>query len=165
MRDDLRNLTNPVCLILLPYLLLLIGCSSTDVEESSFSRPTILEIDRQQVVIGETVFLRGKGLINDKEGVTRLNFLGEFKTEDGEVYPVDTTITPSLSSMSEEEQILRWSRVGPFNHPFIKGEEGKEGSRRVEGRRQCCGRFRDYWRSLATTATVTIDHCGDALIS
>ncbi len=126
MRDDLRNLTNPVCLILLPYLLLLIGCSSTDVEESSFSRPTILEIDRQQVVIGETVFLRGKGLINDKEGVTRLNFLGEFKTEDGEVYPVDTTITPSLSSVSEEEQILRWSRVGPFNHPFIKGEEGKE---------------------------------------
>ena len=95
--------------------------------ETDPSRPTILGIDRQEVVIGETVFFRGNGLLDDKQGVTRLNFVGEFVEDNGNVYPVDVTVTPLFDGSNEEGQLLRWSRVGPFEHPFSKGTDAETG--------------------------------------
>ena len=105
----------------------LYACSSTSMEEYNSSKPTILEVDRDQVVIGETLYFRGIGLLNDQKGVTRLNFIGEFIAEDGSVHPVDRTVTPTFDGEDEQGQLLRWSRVGPFNHPFMREEDAKIG--------------------------------------
>ena len=108
-------------------LLSTLACSRSDMNDIDLSRPTILGLDRQEVVIGETIFFRGNGLVDDKQGVTRLNFVGDFTGASGNSYQVDMTVTPLFDGSDDKGQLLRWSRVGPFAHPFAKGEDAEIG--------------------------------------
>lgn len=102
------------------------SCSTPDLDGLN-GRPVILEADRKAVVIGESLFFRGNNLMEEKDGVTRLNFIGEFVTTSGESKPVDLTITPMLDGEDEQYQYLRWSRVGPYDHPFVAHEQAETG--------------------------------------
>jgi len=106
---------------------LIMSCSDAESLKPS-TAPVITAIDREAVVIGETLNFRGERLLSDDEGTVKLNFIGTFVTDDGARLPVDTTITTLYDGESDGAQFLRWSRVGPFQHPFMKGEQVKTGS-------------------------------------
>jgi hypothetical protein len=108
-------------------LALIMSCSDAESLKPS-TAPVITAIDREAVVIGETLNFRGERLLSDDEGTVKLNFIGTFVTDDGARLPVDTTITTLYDGESDGAQFLRWSRVGPFQHPFMKGEQVKTGS-------------------------------------
>ena len=107
------------------------ACSDKKVESHS-SGPVIFEADRSSVVIGETVFFSGEGLLDEDQGITRLNLIGDFHTTSGLKVPVDLMVTPTIEKQTEGVQVLRWSRVGPFEHPFIQGSSSETGT--FEGR-------------------------------
>ena len=103
------------------------SCSnSTEIPDETV--PVITAVDRQEVVLGETVFFQGQRLLPDSDGAVRLNLIGTYITEDGQRIPVDMTITPLFDGGDEERQYLRWSRFGPFEHPFMQGDEAKPGT-------------------------------------
>ena len=118
---------NIIKLLIAIYFSCLPGCTTSGIGEEQSNKPIILEVDKAQVVIGETLFFRGQGLFNQNQGVTRLNFIGDFISETGEKYSVDITVTPLFDGEDEDSQLLRWSRVGPFAHPFIKGKDPEVG--------------------------------------
>jgi hypothetical protein len=106
---------------------LTLGCAGSDTSDSVATGPFILAADRESVVIGETVFFRGAGILDKDEGVSRLNFVGRFVGISGATTRVDKTITPLYDGQDGTQTILRWSRVGPYGHPFMDGEQPEPG--------------------------------------
>ena len=98
---------------------LFIGCAGSDTSEPEPNGPRLIGSDRAAVVLGETLFFTGRDLLQPDEGITRLNFVGQFVNQSGTRKQVDLTITPHHDGVEEDGlHVLRWSRVGPYVHPF-----------------------------------------------
>jgi hypothetical protein len=92
--------------------------------------PRVTGISKRRVVVGETVEFYGRGFAEGDAGTTRLRFEGEFIDDAGHRKPVKSfEITPvpdgTIGEGDAPQQVLRWSRFGPFGNPF--DTEGRPG--------------------------------------
>ncbi len=106
--------------VLLIAALALGGCAAE--EEPAAGAPAVLGFSTEQITVGETLGVYGRGLIGeDGEVAARLHFDGRFETDQG-VEPVSLTVLPiadgQITLGGSEYDALRIGRFGPFNNPF-----------------------------------------------
>jgi hypothetical protein len=85
--------------------------------------PRVTGVSKKRVVVGETLEFYGHGFLNGDAGTTRLRFQGEYVDDLGHHKRVPSfTVTPlpdgTLGDGDDAQQVLRWSRFGPFANPF-----------------------------------------------
>ncbi len=118
-------------------LLLLSFCLACAEENPDTSEPQISSISTHDLVIGESLEFFGRNLPYGEEGQTRLRFLGQFSTTEGNVEQVNVTLSPTFNGLIGDEetelgqkQALILSRFGPFQNPFT----GSHHSGQFEGK-------------------------------
>lgn len=98
------------------------GCAGeADDALKSGGGPSVSKLDKDVVVVGETLYVIGSGFADGspEQGHTQLRFLGTFDADDGSSADVDFVVTPLYDgTLDERFDVLRWSRFGPFENPF-----------------------------------------------
>ena len=102
--------------------------------------PTVQALEKDTVVIGETLYFYGDNFLHPDDGQTYLIFEGKYVWQDGDnevheqvppftikglydgEFPQGGTVGDT--SLSEGAQVLRWNRFGPFDVPF--GGQGRK---------------------------------------
>ena len=102
--------------------------------------PSVEAIEKDAIVIGETLYFYGENFLRPEDGQTYLVFEGKYVWSDGET-DVHEQIAPftikglydgefpdgaTIGDMDlvEGAQVLRWNRFGPFEVPF--GGQGRK---------------------------------------
>jgi len=98
---------------------LLAGCPPATPD----SGPVVRDLSTTSVVLGETIFFYGNNFRRGgDEGVTRLTFNGVYAGDDGSSTDAQFSFEPLFDGKakrgSDEYEVLRWSRFGPFRIPF-----------------------------------------------
>jgi hypothetical protein len=115
-----------IATLLLTLLGGLVSCGPIDVDDSS---PQVLEIDQQEVVLGESLYLYGVNFSEEDYQDNIIHFSGQFTDDLGRSEPVDVSVRPIIDGEVERGgrvvQVLRVTRFGPFRNPF--GSSGRPG--------------------------------------
>ncbi|MSP72345.1 MAG: hypothetical protein EXR76_09200 [Myxococcales bacterium] len=102
----------------------LTGCTES-APELDPTAPAVTGLGTQTVVVGQTLWLDGNNLLPPPGGSTRLHFRGEYHTKSGASRQVRLTISPIVEARAGGQVSARWTRFGPFSHPFdAAGEPG-----------------------------------------
>ena len=108
--------------------------------------PVVLELDQQEIVVGESLYLYGKNFSDEAYQRNYVHFDGVFTDDRGNREEVSMSFQPIIEAdvlwKGQEVQRLRISRFGPFKNPFVS-----------TGRP---GQFFGMIRLLYLTITVTI---------
>jgi hypothetical protein len=101
-------------------LMLLAGCGEDVVVDPN--APVILELDQQEVVVGESLFLYGKNFSEEAYQRNLVYFDGQFIDDLGQVEDVSRSFQPlivgEIDRAGELLQVLRVNRFGPFRNPL-----------------------------------------------
>src|SRR4029079_8249509 len=90
------------------------------ITDDTAGAPSLLAASKSEVSVGEPLEFIGQNYLGGKDGHTELWLQGEYMTESGQTYAVDTRIRPHWGSASR----LVWANVGPFKVPFApNGDE------------------------------------------
>jgi hypothetical protein len=83
--------------------------------------PVVVELSKSSLVLGESLFLYGRGFAKEDSERTRLTFVGTFFGDDGSEAEVNFSIfglEDGVTNDAEQLDVARWSRFGPFENPF-----------------------------------------------
>ena len=114
------------------------GGEGTETAQLALS-PTVTALEKDTLVVGETVYFYGDGFLHPDDGQTFLTFEGKYVWNDGEgevheqvppftiqgLYDGEFPEGGELSglSLAPGTRVLRWNRFGPFSVPF--GAQGR----------------------------------------
>ena len=85
--------------------------------------PVILELDQQEIIVGESLYLYGKNFSDEAYQRNYIHFEGIFSDDLGNREEVSMSFQPIIEAdvqwKGQNVQRLRVSRFGPFKNPFI----------------------------------------------
>jgi hypothetical protein len=110
-----------VSLSAMALLVLLVACSAQ--QEADPTAPVILELDQQEIIVGQSLYLYGKNFSDEVYKQNYVHFEGVFVDDRGNSEDVSLTLQPVIEADVERKgevvQRLRINRFGPFKNPFI----------------------------------------------
>lgn len=118
--------------IIILVLALLVSClnaCSTD-QGRDPNAPIVLEIEQQEIVLGESLYLYGRNFSDEVFKHNFVHFEGTFTDDRGNTEEVSISFKPIIESdvkwRGQQAQLLRINRFGPFKNPFIStGRPGR----------------------------------------
>jgi hypothetical protein len=97
------------------------ACSTSQPRDPN--APTVLELDQQELVVGESLYFYGKNFSEESYQRNYIHFDGMFTDDRGNQEEVSLSLSPIVEAIvnrkGEEVQRLRINRFGPFKNPFI----------------------------------------------
>ncbi len=99
----------------------MMACSTTP--EVDPDAPVVLELDQQEIVVGESLYFFGKNFSEETYKRNYVHFDGVFADDQGNREEVSLSLSPiieaEVSRKGNVVQRLRVNRFGPFKNPFI----------------------------------------------
>jgi hypothetical protein len=117
----LSNKKSRISLACLVLVVASIACSSEE-DANDFS-PKIIEVDKQSLVVGETLYLYGKNFSDFEYQTNKIFFEGVYTDDFNQQTEVSFGLIPIYDGEVEVNgqtlQRLRVNRFGPFKNPFL----------------------------------------------
>ena len=117
--NSIRSSSSTAFILLI--LLWSTACSNESLVDPT--TPVVLELDKQEIVVGESLYFYGRNFSDEIYQQNYVHFDGRFIDDRGNAEEVSMTFQPILESdvewRGQQVQRLRINRFGPFKNPFI----------------------------------------------